>query len=84
MQSVDARQNKIDQAQAWKMLSSAAKVIAARGQKVQEWQPASGTKEAILAAVIGPSGNLRAPTLRIGDVFLVGFNADLYNGFSFK
>ena len=33
---------------------------------------------AFAAAVIGPSGNLRAPALRFGNVWLVGFHADLY------
>jgi hypothetical protein len=27
---------------------------------------------------MGPSGNLRAPTLKIGDTLIVGFNPDLY------
>ena len=27
---------------------------------------------------MGPSGNLRAPTYRVGDRFIVGFNLDLY------
>ena len=30
------------------------------------------------AAVIGPSGNLRAPTLRVGKTWLVGFHAETY------
>ncbi len=28
---------------------------------------------------MGPSGNLRAPTLRCGDDVIVGFNAELYS-----
>jgi hypothetical protein len=27
---------------------------------------------------MGPSGNLRAPTLQIGDRFIIGFNAEMY------
>jgi hypothetical protein len=27
---------------------------------------------------MGPSGNLRAPTYRAGDQFVIGFNAELY------
>jgi hypothetical protein len=27
---------------------------------------------------MGPSGNLRAPTYRAGDRFVIGFNAELY------
>jgi len=35
-------------------------------------------KKEILKDVIGPSGNLRAPTWRIGNEFIVGFNPELY------
>ena len=27
---------------------------------------------------MGPSGNLRAPTLKLNDRFIIGFNAELY------
>ena len=33
---------------------------------------------ALRAAVIGPSGNLRAPTLRVGKTWLVGFSEEAY------
>ena len=32
----------------------------------------------LAAAILGPTGNLKAPTLRIGDTLLVGFNAEAY------
>lgn len=35
-------------------------------------------KEAVLKNAMGPSGNLRAPTYRVRDQFVIGFNADLY------
>ena len=33
-----------------------------------------------MAALLGPTGNLRAPTLVVGDTVLVGFNEDAYEG----
>jgi hypothetical protein len=39
-------------------------------------------KEAILSQVLGRSGKLRAPTLRIGKRFLVGFSESLYEQFA--
>jgi arsenate reductase-like glutaredoxin family protein len=33
--------------------------------------------EEILAAILGRSGTLRAPALRAGATFLVGYNADI-------
>lgn len=32
----------------------------------------------LLAAMLGPTGNLRAPTVRVGTTLLVGFDADMY------
>lgn len=34
--------------------------------------------ETLAAHLLGPSGNLKAPTLRIGDTLLVGFGAEAY------
>ena len=31
-------------------------------------------------AMLGPTGNLRAPTARVGKTVLVGFNDDSYGG----
>lgn len=29
--------------------------------------------------MLGPTGNLRAPTLRVGKTVVVGFNEEVYN-----
>ncbi len=76
--SSDARKERIDADAAWEMLKSATRILTAKGKKVQEWNPQADTKDAILKAAMGPSGNLRAPTLRIGETFYIGFNADMY------
>ncbi len=59
-------------------MESASLILTGKGKKRQEWNPASDDKANILKDVIGPSGNLRAPTWRIGNEFLVGFNPELY------
>ena len=60
------------------MLKSASRIRTAKGKKQQEWKPTADDKKEILKDVIGPSGNLRAPTWRIGNEFIVGFNPELY------
>ena len=35
-------------------------------------------EDAILALLLGPTGNLRAPTLRKGKTLVVGFNQEAY------
>ena len=39
------------------------------------------SKEALTALLIGPSGNLRAPTVRKGQTLLVGFDEETYRRF---
>ncbi|HHZ79329.1 MAG TPA: hypothetical protein EYM80_00835 [Deltaproteobacteria bacterium] len=60
------------------MLRSASLIRTGKGKKRQVWNPTSDVKADILKDVIGPSGNLRAPTWRIGNEFIVGFNPELY------
>lgn len=42
------------------------------------WHPGTDDRSAILADVIGPTGNLRAPALRLGDTFIIGYAEALY------
>ena len=35
-------------------------------------------EETLLTHLLGPTGNLRAPTIRKGGTLLVGFNEDAY------
>ena len=75
---MDARKVRIEAEQAWEMLQSAASVTVAKGKKIERFSAVADEKETVLKQVIGPSGNLRAPTYRVGDDFVVGFNDDLY------
>ena len=69
---------RIDEDAAWAMLKSAESVTVAKGKKFQRFTPGSDGRETIMKQAMGPSGNLRAPTYRAGDAYLIGFNADLY------
>ena len=75
---VDARKVKIAADEAWLLLQNASAISVAKGKKVLKFDVANAEKEEILKRVMGPSGNLRAPTYRAGDRFIVGFNLDLY------
>lgn len=75
---VDARQTRIDADAAWSLLAGAESITTAKGKIVRQWHPQTDDKAEILRQVIGPSGNLRAPTLRVGNTFMVGFNPELY------
>ena len=74
----DARKEQMDAAAVWDLMGSAEQIIVAKGRRVETFVPSEDTQESILKAVMGRSGSLRAPTLRRGNVFLVGFNETLY------
>ncbi|MBI9091963.1 MAG: hypothetical protein JEZ12_22350 [Desulfobacterium sp.] len=75
---MDARKEKFDSGAAWTRLQGGERIIAAKGKKVQIFDSKTDDRETILKSVMGPSGNLRAPTLKIKEGFLIGFNSDLY------
>ncbi len=66
--------------EALELARSADKVVVAKGKKVVTFLMKSDRPddETLLAHLLGPTGNLRAPTLRRGKTLLVGFNQDLY------
>lgn len=68
----------MDRAAAWNLMKDAQRVYVVNGRAVSEWRPSTSNKEEILNQVIGRSGNLRAPTIRKGDIFIVGYQEDLY------
>ena len=59
-------------------MKNSKKIFAAKGKKFDEFVISESEKSQVLKKIIGPSGNLRAPSLKIKDIFIVGFNADLY------
>ena len=74
----DARKEKMEAAAVWKLMGGAERIVVAKGRRVETFVPTEDPQESILKAVLGRSGSLRAPTVRTGDVFLVGYNATLY------
>ena len=75
----DARKERIDADAAWAMLKTATSIVIAKGKKIQKFVPGIDDQAAIMKQAMGPSGNLRAPTYRVGDEYLIGFNAELYD-----
>lgn len=79
---VDARKESLAGEEAWQLLAGAREIVIAKGKTFQVFDPTRDSKEAILAQALGRTGNLRAPTLRIGARLLVGFSEGLYAQFS--
>jgi hypothetical protein len=80
-EAVEARKEKIADNDAWELLAAAKEIVVGRGKKHQVFDPAKDDREEILQACLGRTGNLRAPTLRIGDRLVVGFNEAMYENY---
>ncbi len=74
----EARKQKIAGDDAWKILGSAEEVVVGKGKKFQVLHPSTDSSEDILKVSLGRTGNLRAPTLKIGKRMVVGFNEEMY------
>ena len=78
----DARKEKLDSTATWQLIQNAKAIYVAKGKKIEILNPHADSQETILKAMMGRSGNLRAPTVRVEDNFFVGFNSDLYKNMS--
>ena len=56
------------------------KLLVAKGKKVTrvDLRKDRPDDETLTKLLLGPTGNLRAPTMKIGKTVLVGFNEELY------
>ena len=77
---VDAKKNVQGAEQAKAMLGEVDEIYVAKGQKIVHFdlkKDKTGASE-IVPLMLGPTGNLRAPTLRTGKTLVVGFNKETY------
>jgi hypothetical protein len=79
-ETVDASKVRKGREQALELARAADVVVVAKGKKVLtfDMKQAPPDDDTLAAALLGPTGNLRAPTLRQGTTLLVGFGADAY------
>ena len=79
----DAGKEKRGRAEALALAKAAAKVVAAKGKKIVAFDMKRDPpdEETLLGHMLGPTGNLRAPTIRKGKNLYVGFNEETYKDF---
>ncbi len=53
-------------------------MLVAKGKKLLRFDTATADADALAGVILGRSGTLRAPAIRVGDTFLVGFHAEAY------
>lgn len=69
---------KLGRADAQALAKAAKRVIVAKGSKVREFAGGARPDPGAIDAMLGPTGNLRAPCLRIGTTLIVGFHEETY------
>jgi arsenate reductase-like glutaredoxin family protein len=77
---VDAKKTRMGPVEALALARKAERLVAVRGKKVVTFNMTKDQPddEALLAVLLGPSGNLRAPAAMVGRTLVVGFNPDVY------
>jgi hypothetical protein len=76
----DAGKDRRGREEALALARTAERVVVARGKKVVVFDMKADPPDAdtLAAHLLGPTGNLRAPTLRRGQTLLVGFSEEAY------
>ncbi|MBW2273487.1 MAG: hypothetical protein JRG96_09465 [Deltaproteobacteria bacterium] len=69
---------KLGRKDAAELAKAASKVIVAKGKKVSEFKPGGKASSDVVEAMLGPTGNLRAPTIRKGKTVIVGYNDEVF------
>jgi arsenate reductase-like glutaredoxin family protein len=76
-----SNKQKLGREEALALARNATRIVAMRGKNIVTLEMDAKhpvDDETLLAHLLGPTGNLRAPTMRVGKTLLVGFNAETY------
>jgi arsenate reductase-like glutaredoxin family protein len=77
---VDAKKQRFGAEDLDGVLEGVRHLIVAKGKKVLRFDMTQDPDaEAVQKAMLGPSGNLRAPSIRVGKRLLVGFHEEAYS-----
>jgi arsenate reductase-like glutaredoxin family protein len=68
---------KLARKEAESLARQASRIIVAKGKQVSEFAGGKADEEVVLA-MLGPTGNLRAPTIRKGKTVVVGFHPEVF------
>ena len=76
----DAKRQRLGAREALALAGEMHELYVAKGHKIVhvDLRRERPERDALLKLLLGPSGSLRAPTIRAGKTLLVGFDADTY------
>ena len=69
---------KLGETDAKALLRSANKLVVAKGKKLTELNVPQRISKDLVVSILGPTGNLRAPCLKVGKTLVVGFNEQAF------
>ena len=80
-QRQDAKKATVGRRDALRLARQADEIYAAKGKSLVHIDLAEEkpSEEALAKVLLGPTGNLRAPTLRVGKTLIVGFDREIYD-----
>jgi hypothetical protein len=77
-EQLDAKKKSLGPEDAKALLKAAEEVYVAKGKKLIHFHMKDVDFNEVLAVILGPTGNLRAPTFRKGKTLVVGFDEVTY------
>ncbi|MCH2103762.1 MAG: hypothetical protein MK297_07120 [Planctomycetes bacterium] len=79
-ETVNATKERFGDRDLMKVLGDATRVVVAKGKKIVEFDLKNDPPQEaeLIKACLGPSGNLRAPAIRKGKTWMIGFHPEAY------
>jgi hypothetical protein len=69
---------KLGREEARALVRDARRVLVSKGRSTRDLRGGPDAGDEVVDALLGPTGNLRAPTLRVGGTLLIGFAEEAY------
>lgn len=80
-EEVDARKHRYGEPEALALLEDMSTLLVAKGKKIErvDLQSDRPDDQTLISLMLGPTGNLRAPTMKVGKTVVVGFSEELFS-----
>ena len=77
---MNAKKERLGREEALQLAEEASNIYVAKGKKVVHFNMKKDppSDDDLAKHLLGPTGNLRAPTIRVGKKLIVGFNQEMY------
>jgi arsenate reductase-like glutaredoxin family protein len=79
-ETIDAKKKTRGRKEALELVKDVDEVVASKGKKVVRFnlKKDNPSEDELAAVLLGPTGNLRAPTFKLGRTLMIGFSEEAY------